>query len=266
MNDTKGYYSVIQYCPDISRLEAANIGVLLFCPDVGSIRAKTAAANERVAKFFGRDSFDAERLRAAKRAIERRIEIDRDSFRTLEDLIRFINTRGNDILLTPPRPMRVVDVEQDLDALFKELVGGRARREPKQPVIPALDEIFQRPSLQGRVIRDHVVTVPTIGRCLKVRYAYRNGTLNLVKPYRFSALEERATSAAMRFAIEGDLLQRHRENGEERKLIVVSAFDNLSTDASLRRRVDGVLKEYDVRVVHEDAIESFGREVETQAH
>ena len=30
---TTGYYSVIQFCPDRSRLEAANVGVLLFVRD-----------------------------------------------------------------------------------------------------------------------------------------------------------------------------------------------------------------------------------------
>jgi len=30
MNPTRGYYCIIQYCPDLGRLEAANIGVLLF--------------------------------------------------------------------------------------------------------------------------------------------------------------------------------------------------------------------------------------------
>ena len=31
---TKGYYSAIQYCPDRSRMEAANVGVMLLCPQI----------------------------------------------------------------------------------------------------------------------------------------------------------------------------------------------------------------------------------------
>ena len=58
----KGYYSIIQYCPDLSRLEAANIGVLLFCPEVRFIRAKTSAGNDRIRRFFGTDILDKERL------------------------------------------------------------------------------------------------------------------------------------------------------------------------------------------------------------
>ena len=100
MSTAKGYYSVIQYCPDRSRMEAANIGVVLLCPAQGFIQARTAASNDRIAKFFGRQSFDKSRLIEAKRSIERRMEVDRDSFRTPEDLVRFMDTRGNDILLT----------------------------------------------------------------------------------------------------------------------------------------------------------------------
>jgi hypothetical protein len=28
MNTSKGYYSLVQYCPDLGRLEAANVGVV----------------------------------------------------------------------------------------------------------------------------------------------------------------------------------------------------------------------------------------------
>jgi len=38
MTAHKGYYSVVQYCRDRSRLEAANTGVLLFCPELDICR------------------------------------------------------------------------------------------------------------------------------------------------------------------------------------------------------------------------------------
>ena len=41
MNATKGYFSLVQYCPDLARQEAANVGVVLFCPDLQFIRART---------------------------------------------------------------------------------------------------------------------------------------------------------------------------------------------------------------------------------
>jgi len=266
MSETKGYYSVIQYCPDRSRMEAANIGVLLLCPDVGFVKARTAAGNDRIRRFFKGQEIDLARVNAAKRAIERRVEIDRESFQTPDDLVRFMDTRGNDILLTSPRPMKVGDPDAELAALFDELVGGRARRERREPEIPALDQVFRRDSLQSRVLFDHQVSIPVLRRPLRVPYAFRNGVLNLVKPQRFPADESRATSAAMRLASEGELLHRHPEKGERRQLIIVSAFEAAAASSDLPTRVDSVLGEFHVRVVHEDGIEAFAEEVEQQAH
>lgn len=40
MNTSKGYYSLVQYCPDRSRMESANLGVVLFCPDLDFLDVK----------------------------------------------------------------------------------------------------------------------------------------------------------------------------------------------------------------------------------
>ena len=52
MTAHKGYYSVVQYCRDRSRLEAANTGVLLFCPELGYLQARTSRDNARIRRFF----------------------------------------------------------------------------------------------------------------------------------------------------------------------------------------------------------------------
>lgn len=78
MRVTWGYYSLIQYCPDLSKAESVNVGVLLFCPDVKFIDARTSSGNDRVRRFFGGGSFDSARLQAAKKAIEVRLRICRD--------------------------------------------------------------------------------------------------------------------------------------------------------------------------------------------
>jgi len=121
MGATRGYYSLIQYCPDLSKAESVNVGVLLFCPEAKFIDARTSSENSRVRKFFGPGTFDPVRLQAAKKAIEARLRVCRDDFRTVEDLNHFIDTRANELLITPPRPMKVLNPEAALDALFKEL-------------------------------------------------------------------------------------------------------------------------------------------------
>ncbi len=51
MSTKRGYYSLIQFCPNPSRAEAVNLGVLLFCPEAGFIGARTSATNQRAAKL-----------------------------------------------------------------------------------------------------------------------------------------------------------------------------------------------------------------------
>ena len=82
----RGYYCLIQYCPDPGRLEAANLGVLLFSPEVGFLDARMASTNERVRRFFGAASFEGWALDSAKDALRARLRTDRESFRSLEDL------------------------------------------------------------------------------------------------------------------------------------------------------------------------------------
>ena len=71
---SKGYYSLIQYCPDRSRLEGANIGVVLFCPERRFLQARLSNGNDRLRRFFGAGSFDPSALAAAKRAIAARLQ------------------------------------------------------------------------------------------------------------------------------------------------------------------------------------------------
>jgi hypothetical protein len=267
MKPQRGYYSLIQYCPDASRAESANVGVLLFCPDVAFIEARTAAGNDRIRRFFGDRPFDRRQVNAAKRAIEERLKVDAGSFRTVEDLQRFIDTRGNQIILTQPRPVKVFDPRQDLDQLFGELVGGRARREQGVgPVLPELDRVFRVPALANRIRFDQEVTIPIINRPMRVPYAYQNGVLNYVKPEVFSGDIGRGSRLAERLAIEGDLLAKNPVDGMRRKLIVVASVVSAADREALLGMMQGLWSKYSVDLVRDDQIAAFGRQVEAQAH
>ena len=73
MNASKGYYSLIQYCPDLSRLEAANVGVLLFCPERQFIQARVSHNNDRIRRFFSPEQTDWPQLNALKDSVARRL-------------------------------------------------------------------------------------------------------------------------------------------------------------------------------------------------
>jgi hypothetical protein len=129
MKPAKGYYSLIQYCPDLSRLEAANIGVLLFCPERAFLQARTVRGNQCIMRFFGRKGRDWDRIDSFKLGSKERLATESRNLNTLEDLQRFIALRANELQISAPRPMRVEDPERDLDTLFWQLVGGQHRKQ-----------------------------------------------------------------------------------------------------------------------------------------
>ncbi len=63
MTPQKGYYSLIQFCPDASRLESINIGVILFCPEMGFLDDKTSSNTRRAEKLVGRGELAREALK-----------------------------------------------------------------------------------------------------------------------------------------------------------------------------------------------------------
>ncbi len=187
MKPSKGYYSIIQYCPDLTRLESANIGVLLFCPERYFLKARTARGNRRIQQVFGRKGHDWEQIDSFKLGIEERLEVESGKINTLEELQEFITTRANLIQITPPRPMRVSEPEKDLEQLFKDLVGGMHRKEKTTSFREYVLRQFTQAGVANKLKKDIRVQVPLFQRELEVPYGYQNGRLNLVQPARFRA-------------------------------------------------------------------------------
>ena len=148
-----GYYSLLQYCPDLARVEAANIGVILFSPEDGYLRARTAPANDRVRKFFGSTAGDLDQISAMKRMFERRLEVESGNIRDLAAFRRFASLLANELLVTPPRAVRVEEPDADLMQLFEELVTGRVRRElpPESGILSELRLVLE---LRGQAVHD----------------------------------------------------------------------------------------------------------------
>lgn len=270
MNAKRGYYSLIQFCPDPSRLEAVNVGVVLFCPEAGFIAARTTRGNQRAAKLVGRSAISKSSINSAKRAIERRLEVNREEFASLEDLQKFVDTRANVLKLTNPRPIKVFDPDQDLQKLFQELVGGVSRQAEPETVVPStprLDAVFNQLQQEGRATLDVNITVPVIGQSMHIPYAYRNGALNLIKPQRFAAREKSAIGTAMKLAIEGDLLFNHgADERGSKKLVIVTSFEPDGNVQQVENRVYEVLQAYNVKTVPDAEVEAFVSEVMKEAH
>jgi hypothetical protein len=263
-----GYYSLVQFCPDHSRLEAVNVGVVLFCPALSFLDLRLADNNDRVARVFRPRIVRSGDLDSAKKALADRLHAEAYRPRTPEEFEKFVFTRGNALLLTPPRPTRVDHPEDDLNALFQELVlPPSTRKTPRFRVVsPELARVFAQLALEGRAQRNVKARVPVVGKEIRAPFAYRNGVLHLVKPHLFSAEEGAATSAAMKLAVEGDLLARHGTDAEgEKHLVIVAGFPREKESQAIRQRVLGVLGEYKVRSVTPEQVASFAEEVKREA-
>lgn len=257
----RGYYSLVQFCPDASRMEAVNLGVLLFCPDLKYLNVRLAAGNQRAEKLVARQDLERHALEAAKKALTERLATDCQSFRDVEDLKRFVNTRANWLKLTTPRSARVTDPEHDLNRMFAELVEtnapAKATPEPSK-VLTLLSTKFEKLYSEGRAELKFPVTIPITKEPFNVPYAFRNGTWNLVKPQRFSSLNSVEVTA-----LKGSLLSGHAEQNPMR-LIVVSSIEE---GKSLRpETVESLFKAFNVENVPEDRVPQFLDRVEREAH
>lgn len=269
MHAHRGYYSLIQFCPNPSRLEAVNVGVVLFCPELGFLSARTCGDNRRARKIIAREQFDEHALNAAKHAIANRFVADRSAFRSIEDLQAFVERRANALQLTTPRPVKVFDPPRDLDSLFDELVGGVALRvsTKRVPAVPELEALFQRLQREGRAQLNVSLTVPVLGSQLRVPYTYQNGVLNLVKPERFPEDRGKALRIAGQLALHGDLLRRHQEQlGQPAELIVVASYPECADLGDAPERIADVLSEYEVPTVNSAGLRDFIARVESEAH
>ena len=119
---TKGYFCIVQYCPDLARREVANVGVLLVVPDQGFLEVRIDPSNRRIERFFGPHKTPPEHINLMKQAFIERIEVEKNGLLRRENLACFVQTRANHIILTTPKAIRVVCPEAELESLFAKLV------------------------------------------------------------------------------------------------------------------------------------------------
>ena len=179
---------------------------------------------------------------------------------------RFVDTRGNSLQLTPPRPLKVSAPDEELKRLFYQLVDGKVgnNSEPTKPhAFPTLQTLFTRLSSEGRARLDYETSLPVLGQHFTVPYAYQNGVLNLVQPHLF---ERNSARASLDLAIRGDLIKKHGVNDhQESRLIVISKFSP-KCEPDFVRHVDQLFSEYSVKHVHSGDVEKFADQVEAEAH
>ena len=266
----KGYYSILQFVPDLERSEGANVGVVLFCPDKHFLKVQTATGNDRVRRFFGPEEtveLDIDRLNALKAAFEERVAVEAATVRTFDEFRQFIDSRANQMLLTAPRPIKVLDPQTELATLFEVLVGGRRRRgerlhpTPEQELSESLDRLIGERGLNDRVQRNVRIESLLLDRTLVFPVAYRNGSLNVVQPASFEGAKDRNIQLACELAVEGaDLIERP----DPVKLNVLGSFKPNETESL--EHVRALLLKYNVALHTGSDLERLVREIEETAH
>jgi hypothetical protein len=256
MKPHKGWFSIVQFCPDPNRLEAANIGVLLFCPELNYLDVRIASDNRRIIKFFGSKDFDLALVNSFKKGLAERLRTEQESIVDHEQLVDFIDKRANQIRISPPRSIRVTEPEKQLDELFSALVGEGARRESDLKNL--LAKSLEQPALQSKLYRSVPITVPVDGRQLEVPYAFQNGRFNLIQPVRFQS--DNPLQTAYRYAVEGDSIYKteHEEFGKL-KLLVVGSFRSKNDES--KAVVHRVLENHHVSLYSTDEVDKLVQEI-----
>lgn len=261
----KGYFCIVQYCPDVARQEAANVGVLLFSPEHDFLGARMAPDEKKERRFFKGMADQPGHLATMKNALLERLNVEHSEFRTLEDLQRFVLTRANKVILTPPKAVRVTVPQEDLDRLYAQMVEepqppALAQQTVKEPGLKArLDEVFRRRDLVSKIRRKVSIEVPVLRRRVEVPYGYQNGRFNLIQPVSFSQKSvEKATERACQYAVEGDFLYRHPDSEVgAMQLVIVGDFVRSEGQEAVR----DLLTEYHVKLYTPDTLGELAQDI-----
>lgn len=137
----RGFYSLVQYCPDRFRGETVNVGLILACENPLAMKVRMAREFSRLRAFFALSELDIDNLRCMLEGLESRIVSCVEGFQTMEDLGAFALTLANDLRLTEPRLSKIETIEADFESLFADLVETQGK--------PAMDKglYFLNPDL-----------------------------------------------------------------------------------------------------------------------
>lgn len=261
MKPAKGYYSVIQYCPDLGRFEAANVGVLLFCPEKQFIRALTSRNNRRIMQFFGSEGHDWKRINIFKRGLEDRLQNEVSTIKSVDDLKQFIALKANVLQITPPNSMKVNDPEQDLRNLFEEIIGEPARPARGKNLRSYVADKLTQPDLESKIVPDIRVSVPVLQKDVDIPFGYQNGRFNLINPVRFGARNpEQSVVTACKYAVEGRSIYDHSDpTWGVMQLVVLGQFR--TKDDETPGRVRRIFEENSVKLFTLDDLPTLVDEI-----
>jgi Protein of unknown function (DUF3037) len=261
MTRAKGFFSLIQFCPDLERGESVNVGLVMVVPGSAFFDMRLCEDNQAPKQRFGSQAFDDARLTHAKLAIRQRLLAAQAELTSPEALLGFASREANSMILTAPRVLFTEDPKADLADMFQRLVhvdGHKRQRTAK----PNLDEIFASKLIGVPLQKDVTLEVPGIGEVI-VPYAYQNGVLNLITSEGFAGSAEARIRKVNELAVRGRLI--HNVKSKEHKLAVVAAFADDTTEEE-RQNAAFIFESHDSRLVRKEGADAFVDEVRRTAH
>jgi hypothetical protein len=265
MNSIKGYYSIVQYCPDPSRLETVNIGVALFCPEIGFLKVLFGRRKTRVDQLFGKQ--DWEFVENQKAAIEARLAREHEAFQHLEDFEAYISRRANALKLTAPRSVKVENPQIELRNLLTRLVAERSEMSARAVTVShELSDVFRHARIEGLLERNVSVHPPALPKPVKAPFAFRNGKLNLIEAVQFegytpSTVFNRASS----HAVEGQFLSDYQDpRFGAVGLVVVAKFS--ASQHEERRTAQSIFEKHQIPMHDFESLGPLIAEIRSHAH
>lgn len=229
MDINKGFYSLVQFCPDRGRAEAVNIGVALFVPELQFLDVRSVESTGRIARVFGKGRVDRWWLSTARKSFVHglKAEFRAGRLKTAGDLDKYLSTLGNDIVPTQARPTSVGNPEEALALLFERLVEDCHDEVDASlpPVVRPIEEVFDRLSARFvNVGRSRSYGLTGYPHNIQADYVYWNGKANLIRLLKIRDSAAKAIDQAVKLGGESEIVERHLQvDGRPAKLVVVAA-------------------------------------------
>lgn len=260
------YYSLVQYCPDLGRAEAANVGIVVFAPDSGDLSLRFVERNERAVKLFGYEAVDAVALNHAKDSLKNLLSADRSVIRDLQSFVDFSGRLANSLALTKPRIALGGDSSAAMEILFKAYVGEESERKSHlRHKSKGMKDLLARLRRKRAPIKSNIKVPVENLPPLRADFAWLNGHLNVVKAHGISPSPEKAGRDATELGyINKKFAETNQIKNVGRRLIVVPNTEQLPPGPS-RDYFFGILNDFEVQVVNDEDLRPLEERIMDEA-
>jgi hypothetical protein len=252
----KGYFSILQFSPDLAHNEAINIGILLSVPELQYLNLKVTESFSRVTKISQKNA-DNSFIKTTVKTFIDMIVRQKEKLLATDELDHFIKTRAHEIRLTSLRTIKVNNPELELTELFTQLVPVLElhKKEKSKVIFPEFDKMLRSQEFVSKIEFDQSIPMPITGKEFFAEYSYVNGRKNLIKTVKihdFTLVEQ--------LGAESKILDKKLNN----KLIIVSDVEMKEKNAA--EKVRETFQFFDVECYQNDTIDQLLEKIEREAH